>query len=292
MDYEAIYDQLLGKIRMPYGVATFYSDRAKDTDGDDVRLPTMADIYWSMAFKDSAGHIPASSMFLSAFATACFEITKDPNKKLAFCHSYKIDPSAIDVDYQLGQCFLGRAKRTFPSLARDQAMITRLGSPRYGKLKVIYSSSLDTMFKMDVTVVFEDGGVCGLGLHVDTNEGRQSYVKHLERMNRSGRGHGNVPVLRVELGKACKVADKSVPCDGDVEYEQSLWLPTQEFVDRVVEVMIATRKPKLSMVTDPKFISPKEEIEKAITSQETRWPNVVLNGLRALTSLSHTVLYI
>jgi len=282
MDYESIYHKMTGGLRMFRGFAKFDKDYSDKTNQDNVRLPIMANMYWSMAYEDKYFHIPEFDAFVSRYQKEAMALNAPFMDSALQCYQIeKDDPYAL---YKMERCFASRAKKAFPSFTRDQAMITRLGDPRYGKLRILYDSALDTMWKIDAVVIFEDGGVCGLGFFLNTPDGRAKYETHLARLAKWGRGHGNLPVHKVEIGETCAFNGRSFPCDKDELERTNLFLPMEAFVDCLMEEIRKLPRPSLEDLTSTGVMGPKESIEKVSAGQETRWPSVILRGLRALTS--------
>jgi len=279
MDYEKIYDELIPRLKMRSGRARFAPDGASETDGDKIQLPIMSDIYWDMAYGDKDAHLPQIDEFLNRFRNSCYEkLTVED-----MCQAFNVNPQSDNVTNTIWHCLSGRALRTFPSLTRDQVMMTMLGSPRYGRLRIIHDVELDTRYKLDVVIVFEDDSACGLGIYVNTPKGSKSYQTHLKRMANNGISHGNLPVIAVALGKQCEFAKQVFGFNEALAEEQNFWFPTVDFVDALVGYIRSLQKPKLSEISAPHKESPREGIQRVLAAQETRWPNVLLRGLRALT---------
>jgi len=282
MDYESVYGRMLQSLRMFKGKVSFDPDAADNTDEDNVKLPIMANMYWDMAYSDKDFHIPDFEDFVKRFKKEAMDINR-PLMSIVL-PKYKISVDDPFSEYKLERCFAARARRLFPSFVRDQSMITRLGNQKYGKNRILYDFILDTTCKLDAVIIFEDGGVCGLGMYLNTSEGKSKYKKHLERMARLGRGHGNLPVYEVVIGETCVFNEVSFPCDKEELARTKLWMPIEAFVDHVVKEVMKAPRPRLEDLKADGVIGPKDEIMRVNKAQETRWPSVLLKGLRALTS--------
>jgi hypothetical protein len=282
MDYESAYERMLQSLRMFKGRVSFDRDAADKTKDDNVRLPDMAPMYWDMAFPDKYFHITNFDDFVDRFKKEAMEMNR-PFLSTAFLQ-YGIDANDPASEYMLERSFAARARQAFPSFVRDHTMLARLGNRKYGKNRVLYDSVLDMACKIDAVLIFENGGVCGLGMYLNTSEGIKSYKKHLERMAEKGRGHGNLPVYEVVVGYECFFNGVSFPCNKEEFARTELWMPTEAFVDHVMKEVVKSPLPKLEDLKADGVIGPKDEIMRVNKAQETRWPNVLLKGLRALTS--------
>lgn len=172
--------------------------------------------------------------FVSIFYNFIYHNKKIPNQEEFYnkVHKTFLD----DKKYSSLQCkngfiegFKGRAYRTYPSLVRDFYLNKLFLESGYN---VIYSLKLDLFYGID-TLLIINNKYYGVGMFVDTADGRQKRENKIAKLKKDNRIFNNVEYIDLPIIK-----------DGHCETVGGIWLYTQYHIEKLMEIV----KPVLNSV--------------------------------------------